>query len=341
MTKGFWGTAVADHDQNKIVLSKKYYCFGQYTRYIRPGMTMLNCSGNTMAAYDKEKEQLVIVSYNTSPSASDQVYDLSSFAQVGTEAQTIRTSNSEEWKDLGATKLNGTQLSVSLAPSSVTTFVIDGVKGAIERENKIDLAGKKVTGTDSWHSEASTSCEKAFDSNKATYFDGVGDGYTQIDLGESYDFEAFGYCPRSGFEARAIDGMIQVSEDGENWTTAYTITGEPGYGMHYVQPAEPVHGRYVRYAVPSGAPKNGINTDNVYCCNIAEIELYGTPHTAEPIRLKGDADANGKIEIADAVMLLKYLLTSGDVSDAEAADMNEDGVLNVTDLTMLKTKLLG
>ena len=28
MTKGFWGTAVADHDQNKIVLSKKYYCFG-------------------------------------------------------------------------------------------------------------------------------------------------------------------------------------------------------------------------------------------------------------------------------------------------------------------------
>ncbi|MBR3044408.1 MAG: discoidin domain-containing protein [Oscillospiraceae bacterium] len=341
MTKGFWGTAVADHDQNKIVLSKKYYCFGQYTRYIRPGMTMLNCSGNTMAAYDKEKGQLVIVSYNTSPSASDQVYDLSSFAQVGTEAQTIRTSNSEEWKDLGATKLNGTQLSVSLAPSSVTTFIIDGVKGAIERENKIDLAGKKVTGTDSWHSEASTSCEKAFDGNKATFFDGVGDGYTQIDLGESYDFEAFGYCPRSGFEARAIDGMIQVSEDGENWTTAYTITAEPGYGMHYVQPAEPVHGRYVRYAVPSGAPKNGVNTDNVYCCNIAEIELYGTVHTAEPVRLKGDVDANGKVEIADAVMLLKYLLTSGDVTDAEAADMNEDGVLSVTDLTLLKAKLLG
>ena len=119
------------------------------------------------------------------------------------------------------------------------------------------------------------------------------------------------------------------------------ITAEPGYGMHYVQPAEPVHGRYVRYAVPSGAPKNGVNTDNVYCCNIAEIELYGTVHTAEPVRLKGDVDANGKVEIADAVMLLKYLLTSGDVTDAEAADMNEDGVLSVTDLTLLKAKLLG
>ncbi|MDO4864616.1 MAG: glycoside hydrolase, partial [Ruminococcus sp.] len=30
MTKGFWGTAVADHDNDTIVLSKKYYCFGQY-----------------------------------------------------------------------------------------------------------------------------------------------------------------------------------------------------------------------------------------------------------------------------------------------------------------------
>ena len=57
--------------------------------------------------------------------------------------------------------------------------------------------------------------------------------------------------------------------------------------------------------------------------------------------LKGDVDANGKVELADAVMLLKYLLTSGDVTDAEAADMNEDGVLSVTDLTLLKAKLLG
>ncbi len=50
MNAGFWGTAVADHDKDTIVLSKKYYCFGQYSRYIRPGMIMLNTSGNTMAA---------------------------------------------------------------------------------------------------------------------------------------------------------------------------------------------------------------------------------------------------------------------------------------------------
>ena len=340
MNAGFWGTGVADHDKDTIYLSKKYRCFGQYTRYIRPGMIMLNCSGNTLAAYDKENGKLVIVTYNTSGSTAEQTYDLSAFSAVGTAAQTIRTSNTEDWKDVGDTALNGKQLPVKLPGNSVTTFIIEGVKGAIERENKIDLTGKKVTGSDSWHSDASTSCEKAFDGNKSTFFDGVGDGYTQIDLGETYDFEAFGFCPRSGYEPRVIDGMIQVSDDGENWKTAYTITGEPGYGMHYVEPAEPVSGRYVRYTVPSGAPKNGINKDDVYCCNIAEIELYGTVHTAEPVKLKGDVDANGKVEVADAVMLLKYLLTSGDVTDAEAADMNEDGVLNVTDLSLLKQEIL-
>ena len=336
MTKGFWGTAVADHDKDTIYLSKKYYCFGQYTRYIRPGMIMLNSSGNTMAAYDKENGQLVIVAYNTSGSTAEQVYDLSSFAQVGTEAQTIRTSNSEDWKDIGATKLNGSQFPVSLAPNSVTTFIISDVKGSIERENKIDLAGKSITGSASWHDDTATSCEKAFDGNKSTFFDGVGDGYTQIDLGEVYDFEAFGFCPRSGYEPRAIDGMIQVSDDGQTWKTAYTIENEPGYGMHYVKPAEGTSGRYVRYAVPSGAPTNGVNKDSVYCCNIAEIELYGKPHTAEPQKLKGDVDADGKVAVSDAVMLVKYLLTSGDVNDPEAADMNEDGILNAADLSMLK-----
>ncbi|MBR5363671.1 MAG: discoidin domain-containing protein [Oscillospiraceae bacterium] len=352
MTKGFWGTAVADHDQDTIVLSKKYYCFGQYTRYIRPGMIMLNCSGNTMAAYDKENGQVVIVSYNTSAGNSDMVYDLSAFSQVGTEAKTIRTSNSEEWKDVGASKLNGSQLAVSLAPNSVTTFIIDGVKGSIERENKIDLKGKQVTGTNSWHDDESTGPEKAFDGNKATFFDGVGDGYTQVDLGETYDLEEFGYCPRSGYEYRAIDGMIQVSDDGQNWETVYTVTGEPSYGMHYYKPETPVSARYVRYAVPSGAPKNSANKDSVYCCNIAEIELYGKPHTAEttttteteppkPQKLKGDVDANGKVAVADAVMLVKYLVTSEDkVTDPEAADMNEDGILNGTDLSLLKCELL-
>ena len=111
--------------------------------------------------------------------------------------------------------------------------------------------------------------------------------------------------------------------------------------MHYVQPKEGTYGRYVRYAVPSGAPTNGINKDSVYCCNIAEIELYGKPHVAEPVKIKGDVDANGKLEVADAVMLVKYLLTAENtLTDPEAADLNADGILNGADLSLLKAELL-
>ena len=100
---GYWGVAVADHDNDTIILTKKYYAFGQYSRYIRPGMTMLKSSGSTVAAYDAEKEQLVIVAVNTAGSASDMHFDLSGFGSVGANAKVIRTSATENWADAGST----------------------------------------------------------------------------------------------------------------------------------------------------------------------------------------------------------------------------------------------
>ena len=127
---GYWGLAVADHDNDKIIFTKKYYAFGQFSRYIRPGMTMLKADNKTLSAFDQKNGQLVIAVVNDSGSVSDYTYDLSSFSAVGTKAQTIRTSNSESWKDVGDTALNGTSLRVSLPANSVTTFIIDGVKGS-------------------------------------------------------------------------------------------------------------------------------------------------------------------------------------------------------------------
>lgn len=273
---GFWGVAVADHDKNDIILTKKYYAFGQYSRYIRPGMIMLKSSSSTLAAYDKENKQLVIVAVNTSGSNNDLNVDLSQFGTVGDHAQTIRTSANENWKDVGNTAVNGKKLNASLAANSVTTFIIDNVSGGFERNDKIDLSNAVISGSKSWKDSEYT-CEKAFDGNNSSYFDGVGDGYVQVDLGQDYDLTAIGFCPRKGYEYRAGDGKFMVSSDGENWSTVYTISGEPSFGMHYVTSFEgPASGRYVRYQVPSGAPANSFNKDSVYCCNIAEIELYGS-----------------------------------------------------------------
>eukprot|EP00833_Pecoramyces_ruminatium_P018639 jgi/Orpsp1_1/1192671/evm.model.d7180000095110.1 len=41
LNRGYWGIAVADHDEDKIILTQKYYGYGQFTRYIRPGYTII------------------------------------------------------------------------------------------------------------------------------------------------------------------------------------------------------------------------------------------------------------------------------------------------------------
>ncbi len=276
---GYWGCAVADHDNNKIILTKKYYAFGQYTRYIRPGMTMLSTSGNTLAAFDEKTGQLVIVSYNTSANESQMHYDLSGFSAVGEKALPIRTSNTEEWKELNSVSVSGGSLDVTLAPNSVTTYIIDGCKNSISLDDPIQLTEKQISGSDSWKNNADTGYRNVFDGNNNTYFDGVGDGWVQADLGDIYDIKAIGYCPRQGYEYRMTDGIFSFSEDGKNWQTAYVVSGKPGFSMHYVTNFNcGSKARYVRFSVPEGAPKNEYNQDNVYCCNIAEIKIYGDLH---------------------------------------------------------------
>ena len=290
---GFWGTAVADHDNNNIILTKKYYGFGQYSRYIRPGMIMLKSSDTTLAAFDKENQQLVIVAYNTAGSSKDMYFDLSGFDTVGSTAQIIRTSATENWADAGKIKLSGTGMSASLPANSISTFIIDGVSGGKALKNKISISSDMVSGSNPWNN-SSNDCYKVFDNSTSTYFDGVGNGWVQVDLGSSYDISAIGYAPRSGFEYRCPDGMFMVSQDGTNWKTIAVIKGKPGSGMNYITRFDSgTTARYIRYQVPEGTPDNQWNKDSTYCCNIAEIELYGIPGIAstetriEPVEISG------------------------------------------------------
>jgi len=237
------------------------------------------------------------------------------------------------------TALSGDKLNVSLAPQSVTTFIIDGMKGSATLENKIDITSSMLSGSDSWKSDSNTTFHKAFDGNTSTFFDGVGDGYTQVDLGQVYDISAVGYCPRSGYEHRLTDGMFLFSEDGTNWTTAYTIQNKPSFGMHYVKKLSGSgKARYIKYTVPSGAPKNEYNNDNVYCCNIAEIELYGTPLSAQ--KIAGDVNGDGELNIADLVALRNFLLKNTPLPNGEAADLCADSKINVFDMIALKRLII-
>ena len=288
---GFWGCCVADHDNNKIVYTKKYYSFGQYTRYIRPGMIMLQTGGSTVAAYDPATGQVVVVAYNKNGNSTDLSVDLSAFKTVGTSAQVIRTSNTENWKELAPVALTGTKLNTTLAGHSVTTFLIDGCEGNVS--SGITLQASQLSGSKAWK-DSENDYTKVFDGKTDTFFDGVGGGWVQADLGKIYDLSAISFCPRKGYEYRMTDGYFEISTDKKTWTKVYTVKEKPSFGMHgFKLAAGEGKARYVRYAVPEGKPQNSDNPDDTYCCNIAEIRLSGKVSIADnfekvtPLELSG------------------------------------------------------
>ena len=129
---GYWGVAVADHDNNEIILTQKYYAFGQFTRYIRPGYTIITGGDNSVAAYDSEGKKLVIVATNTNGEDKSVDFNLESFSAVGSKVKVIRTSgsvsNGEKWAELDPIDTYGKGFIATLKANSVTTYIVEGVE---------------------------------------------------------------------------------------------------------------------------------------------------------------------------------------------------------------------
>ena len=127
VTGGYWGTATADHDRGEIVLTQKYYVLGQFSRYIRPGMRVFACGEDLLCALGDGK--IVLVAVNAGGRKPLRV-DLSAFGPVSGPVAAVRTSgsmkNGEHWQRLDPLEADGTGFDAVLAPSSVTTFVIEG-----------------------------------------------------------------------------------------------------------------------------------------------------------------------------------------------------------------------
>ena len=85
---------------------------------------------------------------------------------------------------------------------------------------------------------------------------------------------------------------------------------------------------------------NAHNKDSVYCCNIAEIELYGIPLSAQ--KVPGDVNADGSFNVSDLVLMQKLLLAVPDteLKSPKAGDLCEDGILDVFDLCVMRKNLI-
>ncbi|MBQ8195982.1 MAG: discoidin domain-containing protein [Oscillospiraceae bacterium] len=270
ITGGFWGTAVADHDNDTIILTQKYYGFGQFTRYIRPGTTLIHCDENTLAAYDKDKGELVIVAVN--PYADDKTFnfDLSQFAELGASVEVTRTSgdstSGEHWTQLDSIRAHSDGFVAELKGNSITTFVMSGVEmgevsiSEIPLENASAEAPAAVDGG---------SAESVIDGDMVTYYDGDVDSYIIIDLGADTEFDIIGYAPAEGQESRMQKCRFYGSADGEGWEQLTILRADPlGGTMNQLILPDTVNYRYLKFDYPKSTDKKQFS-----CC-IAEIALY-------------------------------------------------------------------
>lgn len=265
---GYWGLAVADHDNDDIILTQKYYAMGQFSRFIRPGYTVISTGEDSIAAYDADSGTLVIVAIN--PTAADKTanFDLSQFESVGRRVSVTRTSGStadgEQWAELDDIYTYDGGFVAELKANSITTYVLNNAKAGNVNLDEISIKKAKITGSAAWNNGSDT-VEKVIDGNIDTFFDGVADGWLEIDLGKAVEFDAVAYAPRSGFAGRMLGGKFYGSDNGKDWTELYEIKSSPATGWNFAMLRGSKY-RYIRYDVPSGGGD--------HLCNIAEIKLY-------------------------------------------------------------------
>lgn len=127
-TKGYWGVAVADHDKEDIILTKKYYAMGQFTKYMQPGCTIIHFGENGLAAFDKNSNTLSIVMINTEKEDVPFSLDVSEFYTSGSKAAVTRTSgdmkNGENWTALADMLVEDGKIHGMLKGYSITTYCI-------------------------------------------------------------------------------------------------------------------------------------------------------------------------------------------------------------------------
>lgn len=120
-----------DLGSDRITLRKSYYCFLHFTRYIRPGATIIQSNDvDTLAATSRDNKNLVLVIVNDVGSALEKSYDLRAF-QLGQGNVTsanytlYRTNSTHDFANWTVSFSVGKKLAVSVPAGSVSTLVFD------------------------------------------------------------------------------------------------------------------------------------------------------------------------------------------------------------------------
>lgn len=125
----------------------------------------------------------------------------------------------------------------------------------------------------------------------------------------------------------AVDTRVETIPE---WLNEWTNTG-----VSFVNSKNTGFNLYSLDVISGDVVTLGTNGQSAGCVNYT---VFAVEATDKPI--SGDVNADGMFDIADIVMMQKWLLCAGELTDWQAGDLCEDGIINVFDLCFMRKMLL-
>jgi len=120
-----WASFNVNDAQQTGTPVKRFYMHAGFSRFIRPGATLIDINNADMvAALSGDAASLTIVVRNAGTAAKSFTFDLTGLSSVGTRVTAYRTSASEDLVQLPAITLQNWSFTASSPASSVTTYVV-------------------------------------------------------------------------------------------------------------------------------------------------------------------------------------------------------------------------
>jgi len=184
-------------------------------------------------------------------------------------------------------------------------------EGASVTIDRVTVAGNRI-GIESRNRDGEDDAEINFTITNSIIRGGDGEEAFTIRTDYEPDFFTISYCNLGQVLAGAGGGNNQVEAPG--------FTDETS-GDFRLSPGSP--------CIDAGDPESGPDPDG----SRADIGYlpYTGPTARETLFLRGEANGDGSIDITDAVKILSYLFTSGELTCVSSADSNDDGIIDITD----------
>jgi glucuronoarabinoxylan endo-1,4-beta-xylanase len=106
--------------------TKSFYTTGQFSRFVRPGAQRVEASsvsGVKVTAF-KQGDEIVLVAITPAGATPKAVSFSLGGGPCTAQVSVVRTSGTEDWAALPSTQVAGRRFQATLAPGSVTTFVV-------------------------------------------------------------------------------------------------------------------------------------------------------------------------------------------------------------------------